>query len=61
MPFMANGSLLAYIRMEKTSIVVPKEAGDDLASSLVPRPPLQRVLANIAQYMLLLLWIPLKN
>ena len=34
MPFMANGSLLAYIKREKMNLVVPNDAADDqLASS----------------------------
>ena len=34
MPFMANGSLLAYIKKEKINLVVPSDAGnDELASS----------------------------
>ena len=34
MPFMANGSLLAYIKREKMNLVVPNDAGnDELASS----------------------------
>lgn len=34
MPFMANGSLLAYIRKEKLNLVVPNDASvDELASS----------------------------
>ena len=32
MPFIANGSLLAYIRKEKTNLVVPKDADDELVS-----------------------------
>ena len=32
MPFIANGSLLAYIRKEKTNLVVPKEADVELVS-----------------------------
>ena len=32
MPFMANGSLLAYIKKEKTNLVVLKD--NDLASSI---------------------------
>ena len=32
MPFMANGSLLAYIKKEKTNLVVLKD--NDLASSM---------------------------
>ena len=33
MPFIANGSLLAYIKKEKTNLVVPNDADDELASS----------------------------
>ena len=34
MPFMANGSLLAYIKKEKMNLVIPNDATDDeLASS----------------------------
>lgn len=31
-PFMANGSLLSYLRKEKKSLVVPKEADEDTVS-----------------------------
>ena len=34
MPFMANGSLLAYIKKEKMNLVIPNDAADEeLASS----------------------------
>ena len=34
MPFMANGSLLAYIKKEKINLVIPSDTGnDELASS----------------------------
>ena len=33
MPFIANGSLLAYIKKEKTNLVVPNDADNELASS----------------------------
>ena len=34
MPFMANGSLLAYVKKEKMNLVIPNDAADDeLASS----------------------------
>ena len=33
MPFMSNGSLLAYIKKEKINLVVPDTAYNDLASS----------------------------
>ena len=33
MPFIANGSLLAYIKKEKTHLVIPNDADDELASS----------------------------
>ena len=32
MPFIANGSLLAYVKKEKTNLVVPKDADDELVS-----------------------------
>ena len=32
MPFVANGSLLAYIKKEKTNLVLPNDADDELAS-----------------------------
>ena len=32
MPFIANGSLLAYIKKEKTNLVVPNDADNELAS-----------------------------
>ena len=32
MPFIANGSLLAHIKKEKTNLVVPNDADDELAS-----------------------------
>ena len=32
MPFIANGSLLAYIKKEKTNLVIPNDADDELAS-----------------------------
>ena len=36
MPFMANGSLLAYIKKEKMNLVVPTDASvDELASSYI--------------------------
>ena len=36
MPFMANGSLLAYIKKEKMNLVVPIDASvDELASSYI--------------------------
>ena len=35
MPFMANGSLLAYIKKEKMNLVVPNDTADEeLASSV---------------------------
>ena len=35
MPFMANGSLLAYIKKEKKNLVVPNDTADEeLASSV---------------------------
>ena len=34
MPFISNGSLLAYIKKEKTNLVVPNDADDELASSI---------------------------
>ena len=34
MPFMTNGSLLAYIKKEKINLVVPDTANNDLASSV---------------------------
>lgn len=33
-PFMANGSLLAYIKKEKMNLVVPNDAADDQLASL---------------------------
>ena len=33
MPFVANGSLLTYIKKEKTNLVVTNDADDELASS----------------------------
>ena len=33
-PFMANGSLLAYIKKEKMNLVVPNDATDDQLASL---------------------------
>ena len=34
MPFMANGSVLAYIKKEKRNLVIPNDAADEeLASS----------------------------
>ena len=33
MPYIANGSLLAYIKKEKTHLVIPNDADDELASS----------------------------
>ena len=41
--FHCQGSLLAYIRKEKINLVVPKEADDELASSLIPRHPSKEV------------------
>ena len=32
MPFIANGNLLAYIRKNKTDLVVPNDADNELAS-----------------------------
>ena len=29
MPFMANGSLLAYIKREKTNLVIPNDAANE--------------------------------
>ena len=34
MPFMANGSLLAYIKRERMNLVVPNDATDDELASL---------------------------
>ena len=34
MPFMANGSLLAYIKKEKMKLVVPNDADDELVGSM---------------------------
>ena len=34
MPFMSNGSLLAYIKKEKINLVVPDTAYNDLVSSV---------------------------
>ena len=34
MPFMANGSLLAYIKKEKRNLVIPNDAADDELASL---------------------------
>ena len=34
MPFMTNGSLLAYIKKDKINLVVPDTANNDLASSV---------------------------
>ena len=34
MPFMTNGSLLAYIKKEKINLVVPDTAYNDLVSSV---------------------------
>ena len=34
MPFMTNGSLLAFIKKEKINLVVPDTADNDLASSV---------------------------
>ena len=37
MPFMANGSLLAYIKKEKMSLVIPNDTADEeMASSYYP-------------------------
>ena len=33
MPYIANGSLLAYIKKEKTHLVIHNDADDELASS----------------------------
>ena len=60
MPFIANGSLLAYIKKEKTNLVVPKEADDELASSLIPPPKMSYNTSSHYGLAVLLLWIPLK-